>query len=104
MFYEEVIELDNATLTEEVKKSLGITSDDELVNINLRNKVVAVKEYLINGGALHMKEDPITKVNSITDIDISCIAIGVNDLLNNKAGETKFSPVFELISMQICRG
>lgn len=96
--------MDNVTLVEEVKKALGITTDDELVNANIKIKVIAVKEYLINGGALHMKDDPVTGKNSITDIDVSCIAMGTNDLLNNKAGETKFSPAFNLIAMQICRG
>ncbi len=96
--------MDDLALLEEVKKSLGITTDDALVNSNIKMKAIAVKEYLINAGAAHMKNDPVTGKNSINSIDISCIAIGVNDLLNNKSGETKFSPAFEIIAMQICRG
>lgn len=79
-----------------VKKELGITIDDEDVNKNIRLKINAVKMYLISGGA-SMPED-----NLIDEYITSCISIGVNDLLNNKAGETKFSPAFNMLAMQIC--
>lgn len=79
-----------------VLTDLGITTDDEEVIANIRGKVKAVKLFLTNAGAKIGEE--------VTDDVISCISIGVNDLLNNKAGETKFSPAFNMMAMQICRG
>ncbi|EEH97424.1 hypothetical protein CSBG_01050 [Clostridium sp. 7_2_43FAA] len=83
-------------LLENVKVELGITINDELIDKNITLKINAVKGYLENGGA---KID----INNISGETLSCIAIGVNDLLNNKAGETKFSPAFNMLAMQICR-
>ncbi|MBS4958914.1 MULTISPECIES: hypothetical protein [Clostridium] len=83
-------------LLENVKAELGITINDELIDKNIILKINAVKGYLENGGA---KID----INNISGETLSCIAIGVNDLLNNKAGETKFSPAFNMLAMQICR-
>ena len=96
--------MDDVTLRDKVKEQLGITTVDELVNSNIQLKVIATKTYLIKAGAIHMITDPVTQINGINDLDIACIAIGVNDLLNNKAGETKFSPAFNIIALQICRG
>lgn len=79
-----------------VLTDLGITTDDEEVIANIRGKVKAVKLFLTNAGAKIGEE--------VTEDIVSCIAIGVNDLLNNKAGETKFSPAFNMMAMQICRG
>lgn len=85
----------NSELLEEVKASLGITIEDELIDRNIALKIDVVKQYLINAG-LTINEEALT-----ADI-IGCIATGVNDLLNNKAGETKFSPAFNMLAMQIC--
>lgn len=83
-------------LIKSVMSDLGIMSEDEEVVRSISQKVKAVKRYLINGGA---------KIEgSYDDEVISCISIGVNDLLNNKSGETKFSPAFNMLAMQICRG
>ena len=85
-------------LLEDIKESLGITSDDYEVNKNLTLKINTVKMYLEKGGADIPDND-----EEINDIIQVCIAIGVNDLLNNKAGETKFSPAFNILAMQVCR-
>lgn len=83
-------------LIKSVMSDLGIMSEDEEVVRSIGQKVKAVKRYLINGGA---------KIDERYDDEvISCISIGVNDLLNNKSGETKFSPAFNILAMQICRG
>lgn len=83
-------------LIKSVMSDLGIMSEDEEVVRSISQKVKAVKRYLINGGA---------KIEESYDYEvISCISIGVNDLLNNKSGETKFSPAFNILAMQICRG
>lgn len=79
-----------------VLTDLGISAYDDEVIRNIRGKVKAVKQFLINGGA-KIEEN-------ITEDILSCISIGVNDLLNNKAGETKFSPAFNMMAMQVCRG
>lgn len=66
-----------------VLADLGITTEDEEVIRNIKGKIRAVKQYLINGG-LQIKDDSKEEV-------FACISIGVNDLLNNKSGDTKFS-------------
>ena len=81
-----------------VKDGIGITTDDPDVNRTIMLKVKAVKLYLIKGGY---------KIQPGAEYDeefISCVAVGVNDLLNNKAGDTKFSPAFNMLAMQLCRG
>ena len=81
-----------------VKNYLGITLVDEDIDKNIKLKIVAVTKYLKRAGA-NISED-----YKLDENIVSCIAIGVNDLLNSKAGETKFSPAFELLAMQICCG
>jgi len=83
-------------LLDEVKNNIGITVSDSDIDSNISNKIAAVKGYLIDGGAV------IT--DSPSDLAVACISIGVNDLLNSNAGETKFSPAFDMIAKQICRG
>lgn len=89
-------ELDS--LTKNVLSYLSICTEDTEVIRNIKLKIATVKEYLISGGAKGLNNQEI-KENAI-----ACIAIGVNDLLNNKAGDTKFSPAFTMLAMQICRG
>lgn len=88
--------MDNMLL-ESVKDYLGITTDDIDVTRNISIKANAVKVYLIKAGA-NIGE------NNYSEEVVACIATGVNDLLNNKAGDTKFSPAFNMLAMQICRG
>lgn len=84
-------------LVENVKDYLGITTDDIDVTRNISIKANAVKVYLIKAGAN-------IDANNCSEEVVACIATGVNDLLNNKAGDTKFSPAFNMLAMQICRG
>ncbi|MDF2948166.1 MAG: hypothetical protein K0R07_176 [Sedimentibacter sp.] len=83
-------------LLDEVKNNLGITVSDANIDLSINSKITAVKLYLVNGGAV-IEDIP-------TELEIACISIGVNDLLNNNAGETKFSPAFDMLARQICRG
>lgn len=83
-------------LLESVKNYLGILTDDIDVNRNLILKINAVKIYLINAGLIIID-------NNYNEEVIACIATGVNDLLSNKTGETKFSPAFTMLAMQLCR-
>ncbi len=80
----------------DVKSYLGITAEDSDLDSSINLKISAVKSYLITGGAA------VKTLES--EIGTACIAIGVNDLLNQKAGESKFSPAFKLLANQICRG
>lgn len=84
-------------LLKSVKLALGITIEDEDINSNIKLKIKAVAIYLANGGAILPEKE-----EDYNDNLISCIAIGVNDLLNNSSGETKFSPAFSLMATQIC--
>ncbi len=86
-------DLKQNTLLDRVKEVLAITSDDELLNKNLSSKIETIKQYFINGGA-KIEDD-------VPDIVVGAIAIGVNDLMNNKAGEAKFSPAFNILAKQI---
>lgn len=86
-------------LVEDVKLYLGITTDDVEVTKGILLKCKAVKLYIVKGGA----KLP-TDGSYYSEELIACIATGVNDLLNNKAGDTKFSPAFNMLAMQICRG
>lgn len=83
------------SLLEKVKKNLSIMVDDKDLDANIQLKIDAVIGYLKSSGATIDEENPQI---------VSCVSIGVNDLLNNKAGETKFSPAFNLFALQICRG
>lgn len=85
-------------LLDDIKESLGIITDDSEIDKNLTLKINTVKMYLKKGGADIPDND-----EEISDTVKGCIAIGVNDLLNNKAGETKFSPAFNILAMQVCR-
>lgn len=94
----EIIQVSRDTeLLTKVKEQLGITVTDIVIENNINLKIMATKGYLLKGGAKHL----MTEIN---DIDIACIAIGVNDLLNGIPGETKFSPAFNIFAQQICRG
>lgn len=82
-------------LLKNVKTQLEILTDDEDIDNNIRLKILAVMVYLSNGGA---SEESLK-----SPLAISCISIGVNDLLENKAGGSSFSPAFNTIANQICR-
>jgi hypothetical protein len=83
-------------LLDDVKRNIGITVNDPDIDLSINSKINAVRGYLTDAGAV-ITDEP-------SDLAVACISIGVNDLLNNKAGETKFSPAFDIIARQICRG
>lgn len=88
--------MDENVLLDKVKSMLGITISDPDMDNNIKLNISAVKGFLINAGAsLNVGEN---------DVEISCIAIGVNDIMNQTAGEAKYSPAFNLMANQICRG
>lgn len=83
-------------LLESIKENLGITIYDELVNKKILRKAKAVKEFLVKSGA------PLNV--GATEREIECISIGVNDLLLAESGEGKYSELFFMYAIQICRG
>lgn len=80
----------------DIKSYLGIMAEDADLDSSINLKIIAVKNYLKTGGAVNETLE--------SEIGVACIAIGVNDLLNQKAGESKFSPAFKMLANQICRG
>lgn len=80
-----------------VKQYIGAIIEDEAVNAQIMLKLNAVIQYLNDGGA-------VIAFESITDKQICCVAMGVNDLLNSGSGATSFSPAFDIIAKQICGG
>lgn len=88
--------MDETILLNKVKSMLGITISDPDMDNNIKLNISAVRGFLINAGAsLTVGEN---------DVEISCIAIGVNDIMNQTAGEAKYSPAFKLMANQICSG
>lgn len=77
---------------EEVKIAAGIITDDPDVNNQLRIKSLAVMHYINHGGG------NITLENA-TEYEIQCIALGVNDLLNQNGCE--YSEGFKAMASQI---
>lgn len=69
--------------------------DDPELQASVRGKVAVVIGYLNGGGAR-------LDVENLTDYELGVVANGVNDLQNNTAGSTEFSPSFKLCAMQLC--
>jgi hypothetical protein len=74
----------DAELLAEVKK--GLIVQDAYSDGQLLIKVAAVKGYMLNAG--------ITSAQIETDLGITALTLGVNDLWNLSAGEVKFSEAF----------
>ncbi len=80
---------------EDVKNTMNLTIQDADFDSSLKTKIIAVEMYLYNAGA---SEETIK-----SQLGLMCVSVGVNDLLNQGAGETKFSPAFVMLANQICR-
>ena len=78
-----------------VKKTMNLTIEDGDFDISLQTKIIAVEMYLKNAGA---SEETIK-----SQLGLMFVSVGVNDLLNQGSGETKFSPAFTMLANQICR-
>lgn len=81
------------TELQKVKIAMEILTVDKDFDRVLQLKICAVKGFLKNAG--------ISESALATSEGIQCIAIGVDDLLNNAAGEVKFSPAFNLFAIQL---
>lgn len=80
---------------EEIMRDLDYTEADPDLIRTVKNRAAAVIGYLRNGGA---KLD----TENLSPDELYVIAIGVNDLSNNAAGCTSFSPTFNTLAMQLC--
>lgn len=87
--------MDDNELLSKIKIELGIITDDPEMDDRIKSKMLAVKHFLITGGA----PETVGTNNS----EVTCIAIGVNDLLDSTSGNIKFSPAFKMMANQICR-
>lgn len=78
-------------LLEEIKDGLGISGNqhDKMLN----SKILAVKNYMVNGG--------VTTEMLATPLAIAVIIIGVTDLWNLNSGEIKFSLAFNMLLEQL---
>ncbi|WP_067725363.1 hypothetical protein [Oceanobacillus damuensis] len=83
-------------LVVECKKGLNIAVDNTELDGILKQKIIAVKSFLKNGG--------VSEEVMATDDAIGVIVVGVTDLWELKAGEVKFSPVFFTLATQLASG
>lgn len=79
----------------EIMHDLDYTETDEELYRAVKNRAAAVISYLQNGGARLDAEN-------LSPDELYIIAIGVNDLSNNAAGCTSFSPTFNTLAAQLC--
>lgn len=86
-------EIEEKSLEERVAIDLGFDSTDEDMMKLVKQKVMVVKQFLISGGAV---QEIFEQANAY-----GCLCIGVNDLLNNEAGNTNFSPAFHILAKQL---
>ncbi|WP_416149500.1 hypothetical protein ACM26V_00425 [Salipaludibacillus sp. HK11] len=83
-------------LIEECKKGLNIPIETTALDGVLRQKLMAVKGYMVGAGVSEEKLD--------SDLAIGIIAMGVADLWELKSGEVKFSPAFKIMLSQLAMG
>ena len=76
----------DAELLVKVKSGLGLSG--EYTDGSISIKMLAVKQYMLNGG--------ITQEQIETDLGIATLTVGVSDLWNTTSGEVKFSEAFTL--------
>lgn len=80
--------------TKQIMLALGYTSEDETLKAMLAAKAAAVIAFLQNAGA------GIT-IDDMTELQIACVAIGVNDISELQSGKAGFSPAFMMIAKQL---
>ena len=83
----------NEELLVECKKGLGIPLAVTATDSAIRQKLLAVKSYIIGAG--------VSETILTDDLAVGCIVIGVTDLWNLNPGEIKFSPAFRALLTQL---
>lgn len=89
------------TLTSRIKEILQIEIEDEQTDRKIYVTAKALIGSMERGGAVFDKSDDYA---NISDSEIFCVSVGVNDLLFNRAGESKLSPAYMMLSQQLCTG
>lgn len=79
----------DAEILEKVKQGLSVDGNDN--DETLKIKIIAVKQYMLNSG--------ITQEVIETDLGITTLTIGVNDIWLLTPGEIKFSFAFDMCFM-----
>ncbi len=79
-------------LLEKVK--IGLNADDGTDNDGTLNiKTIGVKQYMLSAG--------VSQVIIETELGITTLTIGVNDVWNIESGALKFSPIFNTLLTQL---
>lgn len=92
---------ENKTLTGRIKEILQIEIEDEQLDRKIYITAKALIGSMERGGAVFDKSDDYAM---ISDSELFCVSTGVNDLLFNRAGESKLSPAYMMLSQQLCTG
>ncbi len=76
------------------KVKIGLNADDSNDNDeSLKIKTIGVKQYMLGSGVSQEKIE--------TELGISTLTIGVNDVWNLESGVLKFSPLFNSLLTQL---
>lgn len=76
------------------KVKIGLTADDSDDNdSNLLIKTIGVKQYMLNSG--------ISQAQIETELGITTLTIGVNDVWDLTSGALKFSGLFNIFLTQL---
>jgi len=89
-------ESETIQMLSEIKGLIEIITDDEDLDRSIKSKMLAVVNYLYNGGA--------SKEGISSPLGMACVALGVQDLMERKGGSVSFSPAFNTIANQVARG
>lgn len=83
-------------LLNECKKGLNIPLESTAFDSVIKQKLLAVKQFMIGAGVKGERLE--------SDLAVGVIVMGVTDLWEIKAGEVKFSPAFLTLLTQLAAG
>lgn len=80
-----------------VMESMGYNPNDldDDVRMKFISRIEACKSYLIGGGM------PKRFIEEVNPAAVSCVAIGANDISDERPGDTDFSPAFKIFARQL---
>lgn len=87
---------DEVDLLAECMKGLGITSPPEDIEKALKQKLLAVKGFMLGSG--------VSKEKMHSDLGVGVVVMGVTDLWELESGKVKFSPAFFTLVTQLSMG
>lgn len=83
-------------LLSQCKIGLNIPIESDDFDATLKQKLFAVKAFMIGAG--------VTDEKLTNDLGVGVIVMGVSDIWDLKSGEVKFSPVFYTLLNQLASG